>query len=372
MQVDYAYGKTDPSDKVNTVLVGIDTQTKMLFAMPLESKGHGLRGQAEALVKFSLNLNHFDMVEFAADSEPTTRNLLESVKLLRQQLGMRTTVSHAKPGEKGRTAQVERAIQTLRNQASTLLHMAEEKCRLRLPFDHALVPWSYVHAAWVLNRFAVHSATKISPFELVHGRRYCGKVACFGEVVMLLHRRGLTCKQGPQWVPGVWLGKTEAEDLHVVSTPNGVLKGKAIRRTADPWRGVWLFMKEKPYKPWTIRRSFKILAGTPAIPLPVKQRHRRDMDEIDYDAQDVQNYAEQHPDTPEGSSAGLITPPPATPPRPDDYIHIPPLPLGLDDDEPIEGAGELMKRMMERSADEPSPTRQRVEQTSYEQCRNLG
>jgi len=37
-----------------------------------------------------------------------------------------------------------------------------------------------VHGAWLLNRFHNHSTTKTSAFELVHGRRYAGKIASFG------------------------------------------------------------------------------------------------------------------------------------------------------------------------------------------------
>ena len=48
------------------------------------------------------------------------------------------------------------------------MHMAEQKSELVRPGDHALGP-SYVNAAWTLNRFPVHSTTKISPFELVFG-----------------------------------------------------------------------------------------------------------------------------------------------------------------------------------------------------------
>jgi hypothetical protein len=169
------------------------------------------------------------MADLPLFSEPTMKALLSSVQIIRQHLGFETVVTHSKPGDKGRSAQVERAIQTLRRQASTLVAMAEEKCGLRLHGDHPLISWSYIHAAWTLNRFSSPSATKISPFELVYGRRYAGKIAAFGEVVMVLHRRGPNVKQGPQWVPGVWVGKTEVEDLHVVCTPEGVARGKAIR-----------------------------------------------------------------------------------------------------------------------------------------------
>lgn len=307
IQVDYGFGKLEVNEPVVTVLVAIDTETKFIKAIPVESKGSNLSAQAEGLVKFSLLLNYLDKVEFVGDSEPTMKALLSSVQSMRQRLGFQTVIAHAKPEEKGRTAQVERAIQTLRRQSSTLMHMAEDKCRLRLSADHALLPWSYIHAAWTLNRFATHTTTKMAPFELVFGRRYSGKVACFGEVVMVLHRRGVNCKQGPQWVPGVWLGKTDGEDLHAVATPEGVRYGKAIRRTADPWRGVWLFLvKEKPFQT-TKRRQAKLQFGGLVTPRPVTKRHPGKGDEAedyskdvggeDIDAQDVQQYARDHPNS---------------------------------------------------------------------------
>ena len=77
---------------------------------------------------------------------------------------------------------------------------------------------------------------------LVFGRSYSGRAVCFGEVVLLLHQRGVNCKHGPQWVPGVWLGKTEVDDQHAIASPDGILRGKAIKRISNPWRGVWFFL----------------------------------------------------------------------------------------------------------------------------------
>ena len=108
-----------------------------------------LRGQAEHITKFSLMMNHIDKLELVADLEPTMLRLrlCQNVSLMRQHLGFQTVISYGRPGGKGRTAQIERAIQTLRRQASTLLHMAEQKCELKLPGPRALVPWLYIHAA---------------------------------------------------------------------------------------------------------------------------------------------------------------------------------------------------------------------------------
>ena len=100
-------------------------------------------------------LNYMDQVEFVSDAEPTVKSLLASVQLLRQHLGYPTVVTHSRPGDKGRTAQVERVIQTLRRQSSTLVQMASDECGLQPPGDHALWSWSFDHAAWTLNRFAL-------------------------------------------------------------------------------------------------------------------------------------------------------------------------------------------------------------------------
>ena len=226
IQLDYCFSKADGSDYLNTILVAIDCQTKMVSVHPVPSKGANLRGQAEHLVRFSMALNYMDRVEFVSDAEPTMKSLLASVQLMRQHLGYPTVVTHSRPGDKGRTAQVERVIQTLRRQSSTLVQMASDRCSLQLPGDHAIWPWSFVHAAWTLNRFVNHTTTQMSPFELVYGRRYSGKVACFGEMVLVLHRRGLNTKLGPQWVPGIWLTKTDGDDLHVVATDALVTLGE--------------------------------------------------------------------------------------------------------------------------------------------------
>ena len=62
IQLDCCVSKADGSDKVSTVLVAIDCQSKMISVLPLPSKGNNLRGQAEHLVRFSMALNYMDKV----------------------------------------------------------------------------------------------------------------------------------------------------------------------------------------------------------------------------------------------------------------------------------------------------------------------
>ena len=283
IQMDFCFGKEKPKDPLNTKLVALDCWTKMILAVPLESKGSAIRHTAEQVVKFSLNIGYFETVEFIGDSEPTMKALLEMVRQIRQGMGYGVVVTYGKPYEKGRTAQVERWIQTLRRQASTLVHHAEQKCLVKLEPQHPLVAWSYLHAAWLLNRF--HQCGQCTAFEAAFGRKYNGKITTFGEFVQV-YNRPLNCKQGPLWVPGIWVGKTSDgnEDMHIVLSPGGVVKGKAIRRNAEPWRGTWLFLaRHKPFKV-VKSRELQFSASTPTMPKIVEDR----------DAEDVRKHALEH------------------------------------------------------------------------------
>ena len=201
-QLDYAYGRSGGNSKADltTVLVGVDSETRMLLAIPVDGKGADLRGQAEHVVRSTLMLNQYGNVEIIGDNEPTMRSLLSYVQTIRHGLGLQTTITNSQ--KKGQTSQVERAIQTLRKQASCLMKMAEDRCLISLEGSHPLWSWVYLHAAWLINRFAARRALQATPFELATGRRYAGKVVCFGEYVMVLQRQA-GVKQGPQWLPGI-------------------------------------------------------------------------------------------------------------------------------------------------------------------------
>ena len=193
--------------------------------------------------------------ESIARVKKSMKSLLASVQLLRQHLGCPTVVTHSRLGDKGCTAQIERAIQTLRKQSSTLVHMASERCSLQLPCDHAIWPWSYLHATWLLNRFHNHTTTRTSPFELVYGRRYSGKIASFGEAVWWFTDRVQTQKLVTQFLlkgvlgvkgvlgprararPGLQIKAfcARARGPRTPYTPRTSFKGNFVWSKMDPW-----------------------------------------------------------------------------------------------------------------------------------------
>ena len=102
------------------------------------------------------------------DSEPATISLSRLASEIRQQLGYNTLVRHAKDYEKGRTAKVERFIQTVRRHASTLVGSSNGKNAY--PSEHAA--WAVKQSVFLLNRFHFHHSLRSTPFFALNGYNY--------------------------------------------------------------------------------------------------------------------------------------------------------------------------------------------------------
>ena len=151
--------------------------------VPVSSKSASKR-LAEEAVRFSLFLNYLEEeVVFVMDQEPATVSLLNLVVATRQRLGRKCSQVLGKAYDKSRTARVERFIQTVRNQAVALVAALEENMQGTIPGEHAIRAWALCHAAWLLNRYHVHSALMATPYETLMGKMYSGVIAQFGEYV---------------------------------------------------------------------------------------------------------------------------------------------------------------------------------------------
>ena len=115
---------------------------------------------------------------------------------------------------------------------------AELRFKCKLHPSHPGWPWVVRHAAWLHNRFHV-KANGRTCFEELHQTRYKQDVVPWGEKVLFLeprpkHRRlkggRRAQKMDSAMEPGIWLGRSEESDEHLVGTPRGVLRARTIRR----------------------------------------------------------------------------------------------------------------------------------------------
>ena len=110
--------------------------------------------------------------------------------------------------------------------------------------------WAIRHAAFLRGRGDRTSNGKTSYFN-VHGLNYTGELCEFGEVVrwkVLASKRKNKAKSA--WRMGVWRGKLEATDEHIVGNRNGVEFPRTVRRVPERLRWQADFLRAFRGVPW--------------------------------------------------------------------------------------------------------------------------
>ena len=167
-------------------------------------KTKSAKGIADSLVTFIGELGHVQTVEVAHDNEPVVSASVEQAKMLRNKVGLPLIDQKSKNFHKGRTAIAERSIQTVRAQAKTIMHDLQERLEISVGDKHVLHDWATMHASWLLNRFHLHTATKSTAYQQIHGRPYRGRVTSFGSLCYGLD--GTIDKHHPSWLAALWMG----------------------------------------------------------------------------------------------------------------------------------------------------------------------
>jgi hypothetical protein len=163
------------------------------------------------------------------DQEQAIMALSRSLKDERKdktQLTNAPRYSHASMGV------VERANQTLAGQIRSMRLVLQGHLGQRLPATHPLMAWVVRHAAWLITRFVVRPSGRTA-YEALRGRAYRSELVEIGERVFAKKpgdSQNVT-KLDSRWEAGIWVGKTETSEEHLVSTAEaGVIRMRVIRR----------------------------------------------------------------------------------------------------------------------------------------------
>ena len=177
----------------------------------------------------------YGSINLKADNETTMTRLKSVIQKQRSSLGLGTVLQDAVSGQKETNGMAERAIQTIRRQALTLLKGTEENAGILIAHTHPIFSWAFRHASWILNRYHRHSGTGMTPYEWISGRPFQGQLAEFGESLMVLvNRTGTKAgkKGDPIWMRGVFLGKSD-NDLYITWHMDGIKTSRSAKRCPD-------------------------------------------------------------------------------------------------------------------------------------------
>ena len=215
-------------------LLVTDAQTGYVAAIPVPAKKNQSEYACEMVVKF-LKLMRHTRFRLRADNEPSLNMVVEAIRGVWQhwiRVDQTPLYSSASNGK------AERAIQTVRRLAVTYRLAVEQRYGCRLSSTMTIWPWLIRHAAWSHNRYHVKINYR-TPYEELFQCRYQHEVVPFAETVLFMepmpaHRR----KRGGQrhqkmdaiMERGIWLGRAEESDEHLVSTTAGVYRCRTIRR----------------------------------------------------------------------------------------------------------------------------------------------
>ena len=146
------------------------------------------------------------------DNEPAMRLLAEKIAAFRHP---RTTILEPiNRAEHQSVGGVERA------------HQSNSSCNTGAKSGHS----SQDHAAWSHNG---------SPMEIWTGTCYKSPLLPFMEACMMrvpTDPPDLRRKLDVQWMKGIWVGRLDESDGHVVLTPHGTVTGRSVRRLAGNLR----------------------------------------------------------------------------------------------------------------------------------------
>ena len=254
------------------VLLLTDAETGYVAAIPAKSKSAESHPHlVEMVVKF-LGLMRHEKVKLRSDGEPAIKALVQKVK--DQWSKKHTTLVEDTPlYSSPSNGRAERAIQTVRRLASSLKVHAELNLKCALTPEQPGWPWIIRHSAWLHNRFHV-KANGRTCFEELHQTRYKQNVVPWGEKVLFMeprpkHRRlkggRRHQKMDAAMEPGIWLGRSEESDEHLLGTLRGVMRARTIRRLVPENRWDAQAFLEFRGVPWNVNSGALPVRARPKV-----------------------------------------------------------------------------------------------------------
>ena len=106
--------------------------------------------------------------------------------------------------------------------------------KLTISNQHPIVPWMIRHAAYLLNRFAVHSDGQTS-FQRRWGEDHKAPLCEMAETVRyMIPTLRTQPKLEPRFFKGIWLGRGTMTGEPFIGIPGKIIRVRTIRRQICP------------------------------------------------------------------------------------------------------------------------------------------
>ena len=206
-----------------TVLTAICKDSQYPFAMVVPSKGGGYYSR-DALAAWIRDLG-WNKVTIQIDQENSMNKLFDRVRdLMPERVEIRKSPRYSSQS----LADGEMVNGLIAGKIRTWLCELSESYATKIGTEHYVFPWIVRHSAWTLARFHVNKS-KTTAFRVIKGRDYVGELISFGETVMGKFPK-VKDKSAPRWTKGIYAGKKENSDEHMMLTSAGAISFRTVRR----------------------------------------------------------------------------------------------------------------------------------------------
>jgi hypothetical protein len=149
----------------------------------------------------------------------------------------------------------------------------ERKLSVEIRPTHPLVPFMVLSVGWYLTRFQPREHGG-SSHKFLYGHEYNGEIAEFGELVWYRIAARVSAGRGKyeaRFAKGVWVGKSEADDSHlVIDLERGVQKCRTARRIPNEFRWNADLVASIAVTPWNPSAKVAVGPGMRATYMPRK------------------------------------------------------------------------------------------------------
>ena len=280
---DYAFNAAtgaegeQPDKSLGTSLVMVNRETGFSHGNAMASKEADAHSVKE--VNRLIKQLGFHKVEVRCDTENATVAIQNQLLDVRSKAGEATLITNGKTRDSKSMGLVESVIRWWRGKLKTLRFSVEHKYARKLTPNHVLWSWLARHAAWLNNRYRLR-ADGSTAFFAAYGHTYTGEVVPFSETVLFKAPASATRqkkggrrqhKADSAWARGLWVGKSDNNDEHIVLTVEGKMQCRTVRRMEPSKRHDQTLFGSVIGLPWqdrllAVRGQAKILTTPTPVP----------------------------------------------------------------------------------------------------------
>ena len=252
IQFDYAVAGTHQGQPHFDFMVGTDMSTGAAWASAVLIKGKEDPYIVSSILSWLSELGHSKVI-IQSDGEPASEvvmRMVQSKGAMMEHPPCEIIQQQSQRYSQQSNGGAERMVQTIRNQIKAYKIQIGKNSGITIKAVSLLLTWLPRHAAWQYTRFHKRQDSTTTAYEKIRHMSYQSPILLVGEAVACRRPGALVNKLESAWLEGIWLGRDSKTDEHLIGTPNGMVRSRALKRRVERRRWDTTLLNAIIWDPW--------------------------------------------------------------------------------------------------------------------------